>query len=702
MHRPLHRHIVAAIGLLCLLIVTISPAEAQSEQPPSADDQVPTVRLARPTWDTGWFQAEINRILLERLGFAVDGPQTMENEAFYDAVARGDIDLWANGWFPLHGPLLGDDDDVRIVGTQVDDGALQGYFTDLATAEEVGITSLGDLADPEIAARFDTDEDGRADLIGCNLEWACHEIVEHHLTAYELTDTVEQVSGDYSPLMEETVRRFQAGEPVLYYTFTPNWIPAFLEPGEDVAWLQTPFPSLPEPSPDPSVLDSMTLADVPGCADDPCQTGWAPNDIRAVAGASFLDANPQVETLLEQVQIPLADIQRQNARMVDGEGDSTDIARHAEEWVAEHEATVQEWLNLADPDAVPLDQQRGTGPAGTGETWQVAVRTFEPFVTYENRVYGGFSVELTELLAARMGVEVEYYGVNSVAKQIDDVQRGAADLALSGISITADREAGIDFSLPVFDTGLTILVPADQGRGIGDRIRSLAGAIFTTELPWLILAFVLVLLLAAHMIWWLERRDNPDFPELYGRGIWDSFWWSAVTITTVGYGDKAPKGVAGRGFALLWMIAGYFVFASFTASITSSLAVDELQGSIAGPSDLPNHVVATLPNSPAEAYLNGQGIGPVLVGDLPEAYELLDEGEVDAIVFDAPILQFFAAREGSGRFRTVGPVFEDVRYGIAVGDDADRREQINLALLDVIESGVYDQLHDQWFGALAD
>ena len=171
--------------------------------------------------------------------------------------------------------------------------------------------------------------------------------------------------------------------------------------------------------------------------------------------------------------------------------------------------------------------------------------------------------------------------------------------------------------------------------------------------------FGVVVLVSAHMIWWLERNHNTDFA------------------------------------------LGTLVFASFTASIASSLAVNELRSEISGPQDLPGHRVATVTRSAGEAYLSTVGVGSVPVDEIDQAYSLLAEGDVDAIVFDAPVLRFHAAREGQGEVATFGPAFEKVQYSLAVSeDDAEFRELLNLALLDLIESGVYGQLHDRWFGAL--
>ena len=205
---------------------------------------------------------------------------------------------------------------AQRIGFEVRGGALQGYAVDLSTAESAGIETLADLADPDIARRFDLDGDDRADLIGCNVEWACHEIVDHHLTAYDLDTTVEQVSGDYGPLMEAAVDRYRRGEPILFYTFTPNWTGGVLEPGSDVTWLQVPEPSLPDALADQ--LAATAVPGVPGCPADPCLLGFPPSDIRSVASTETLDAEPAVASLLENFTVPLDDISAQNALMFRG------------------------------------------------------------------------------------------------------------------------------------------------------------------------------------------------------------------------------------------------------------------------------------------------------------------------------------------------------------------------------------------------
>jgi len=303
-----------------------------------------TVYMGQASWDTGWFQAQVYKVLLEELGYEVKGPYTLDNLAFHFFTAQGNIDFWVNGWFPLHEKYFDYQQvqgQVRPIGYEVDDGALQGYLIDKATAEEFGITNLGDLRDPELAALFDADGDGIADLIGCNEGWTCDEHINHHLEAYDLEETVNHIQGNYTDLLKEVVARYGNGEPVLFYTWTPNWTVSELVIGEDVMWLSVPFSTSPNSSEVNTEMESIS-----GCLESPCDMGFEVNDIRVVAGYIFLEENPVAAALLKIVEIPLDDIAVQNSLMFDGENSEEDLRRHATEWVEANRVLIDGWLTV--------------------------------------------------------------------------------------------------------------------------------------------------------------------------------------------------------------------------------------------------------------------------------------------------------------------------------------------------------------------
>ncbi|CAH3149578.1 unnamed protein product, partial [Pocillopora meandrina] len=85
-------------------------------------------------------------------------------------------------------------------------------------------------------------------------------------------------------------------------------------------------------------------------------------------------------------------------------------------------------------------------------------------------------------------------------------------------------------------------------------------------------------MLSGIIIWFLDHRANAGhFPDSFWRGVQDGWWWAVVTMTTVGYGDKAPKSSLARVYASLWMIIGILLMSTITAQISSSITADGLR-----------------------------------------------------------------------------------------------------------------------------
>jgi glycine betaine/proline transport system substrate-binding protein len=339
--RPRRLASIAATAI-CTSVVTAPLAVAQ-EMP---GDGV-TVRMARATWDTGWWQAEVYRQLLEELGYEVPLPTTLDNPPFYQSVAFGDVDLWVNGWFPLHNTYEDTfSEGAEIVGYVAQGGALQGYLIDKATADEYGITSVEDMTKDEIQVLFDANGDGLADLVACPPGWGCEEVISHQFEALGWDDDFNAIKAGYSASMADALGRFQNGEPIFFYTWTPNWTVGLLTPGTDVVWLEMGETSLPESQ--ANLADATEVEDLTGCAgEQPCDLGWPANDIRPVANSQFLKENPAVRVLLEQARIPIEDIFSQNAEMNEGADSPEDIEQQASEWIEEHRDDVEAWLDAA-------------------------------------------------------------------------------------------------------------------------------------------------------------------------------------------------------------------------------------------------------------------------------------------------------------------------------------------------------------------
>jgi glycine betaine/proline transport system substrate-binding protein len=326
----------AAIGLAAAALMTTGALAAEK-----MPGEGKTVKMARATWDTGWFQAEIYRQALEKLGYKVAVPTTLDNPPFYQAVGQGDIDLWVNGWFPLHDSYSDAfKDGAEKVGYVAKGGALQGYLIDKKTADKYHITNLADMKKPEIKKLFDSNGDGKADLVACPPGWGCEKKIAEQLDTWKLRDDINPIKAAYSASMADAVGRFKEGKSILFYTWTPNWTVGVLKPGKDVVWIEAPEADA-----------KTTVAGVEGCVADPCKLGWEANDIRPVANKKFLKDNPAVKTLLEKMSIPLKDIFAQNAKMNDGEDKPKDIEKHAADWIKAHQEEFDGWIEAATASA---------------------------------------------------------------------------------------------------------------------------------------------------------------------------------------------------------------------------------------------------------------------------------------------------------------------------------------------------------------
>ena len=304
----------------------------------------------------------------------------------------------------------------------------------------------------------------------------------------------------------------------------------------------------------------------------------------------------------------------------------------------------------------------------------------------------GFSIDLWRNIGETLGVKTQFIEQPTVKTLLETVRSGQADVGIAAISITADRERQFDFSQPMFDAGLQILVRSADG-GSASIWQLLASP---SLLP-LLAALPLLILIPAHIIYFVER-NRPDGlieDKRYIPGIGKAIWWSAGTIGA--QVDEMPKGPLGRFFALVMMFVGVIFVAFFTAALTSALTVQQLQGDIKGPEDLPGKSVATITGSTAADYLRKNRVRVTEVPKIEDAYESLEKGKVQAVVFDSPVLLYYAANGGDGKVQVVGPIFRKEGYGIAVAENSPLRKRINTALLALRESGEYQSLYDKWF-----
>ncbi len=281
------------------------------------------------------FQTLLVNKALAKLGYDVKSSREVDYNVAYTSIASGDATFMAVNWDPLHADqyqAAGGDAKFYRQGNYVE-GAAQGYLIDKKTADKYHITTIDQLKDPQLAKLFDANGDGKADLTGCTPGWGCEAVINHQIEAYGLSKTVEHNQGNYAAIIADTMARFKEGKPILYYTWTPYWVSDVLVPGRDVVWLQVPFSSLPG-------AQKNISTKLPNGAD----YGFPVNNMRIVANKQWAQANPAAAKLFAIMRLPIGDVNAQNLRMHEGQASEADIERHANGWIAAHQAVFDGWV----------------------------------------------------------------------------------------------------------------------------------------------------------------------------------------------------------------------------------------------------------------------------------------------------------------------------------------------------------------------
>ncbi|NEP15405.1 MAG: basic amino acid ABC transporter substrate-binding protein [Leptolyngbya sp. SIO4C1] len=235
------------------------------------------------------------------------------------------------------------------------------------------------------------------------------------------------------------------------------------------------------------------------------------------------------------------------------------------------------------PAAAP--EADGAASSAAGDTWTVGTEpAFPPFESQgDGGELVGFDIDLMEAIGERAGATVEFQSL-PFDGLIPSLQTGAIDAAISGMTITEEREQTVDFSRPYFRAGLAIAVAEDD-----EAIKTLS--------------------------------------DLENKAI-------AVQIGTTGANQAA---------------------------------------------DIPGAEVSTFDSAPL-------------------ALQELSNGNVDAVINDAPVTLDAINSGNIPGVKVVGELLTEEYYGIALPSDSPNIEAINTALDELIEDGTYAEIYEKWFG----
>lgn len=333
-----------------------------------------------------------------------------------------------------------------------------------------------------------------------------------------------------------------------------------------------------------------------------------------------------------------------------------------------------------------------------GRHLNVGVAECPPFVIIEEGEISGLAVYLWEQVGEDLGLSWDYteFPLGSMLEIVSTGdQARLPDVGISCTSVTAEREAVIDFSHSFNETYTAVAV---KETSLGSAIVGFFASPIITKAV-LILLGIAVLIGAA--FWLLENKNNKKLfahHTVLGR-ILEPFIIGLMFVTNGPIRYYRFKSLTGRVLATVLTLISTFFIAAVTAIFASSFTLSAINSEVRTVDDLRSLQVGVLAASTSAAFLDAHRIRYETRTDLDSLILDLDAGRLDAVVSDAAFLQFRINRgQQQGEFEslTVLPYeLEAQNYAFVLEQGSPLREGINRSLLSVrIQRDWHDRLKE--------
>ncbi len=290
--------------------------------------------IGTPNWPSVQATGEIMRVIIEEnLGLEVE-IQTGSNPIIFEAMDKGAMHLHPEVWMPnqqnLHDTFL--EQNGTVVRNENGVSAFQGMCVHQSVADEHQITSIYDLTDPAKAEIFDSDGDGRGEIWIGAPGWASTNIEKIRAKSYGYDQTLELLVMDETLAYANLDNAVEQDQPWVGFCYTPHYLFALHtmhileEPPYDAAqW------NIIQPTDDPAWLEKASAP-----------VAWDTANLHLYYSKSLEDSYPEVASLFASVMLDTDTVGEMTKALV---VDEMELAEFAEQWVADNEDRVLEWLS---------------------------------------------------------------------------------------------------------------------------------------------------------------------------------------------------------------------------------------------------------------------------------------------------------------------------------------------------------------------
>ena len=270
------------------------------------------------------------------------------------------------------------------------------------------------------------------------------------------------------------------------------------------------------------------------------------------------------------------------------------------------------------------------------ETLSVGVTNSPPFIIIEDDEITGLTIDLWNVISDSL--DIDYHFVKTdINDVVTNIYEGEVNISIAPMAISSAHADSTFYTQPFYITSMCVAVENHYESGFVTIVKNLFSLSFLKTIGLLLF----INLCIGTLIWFAERKDNPAFSDKMLNGIVDGFWWSWVTMTTVGYGDKSPLSRNGKILGTIWMLVAILIISGFTATISSELTTKRLQNNVTNIHDLHKMKVGCLEGRNTAIYLDYKHIKHKQYKTFDDAFDAMEKGEINALVDDGATLNYY-------------------------------------------------------------
>lgn len=291
------------------------------------------VVIGVPNWPSVAATANVLKVIIEdNLGLSVE-LQNGTNPIVFEAMDKGSMHAHPEVWMPnqqnLHDTYVKDKGTVVMNPNGV--AAFQGMCLPKAFADAHNIRSIDDLTNPDVAALFDTNGDGKGEIWIGAPGWASTNVEKIRAKSYGYDQTFELTESDETLAYANLDNAIKGNKPWVGFCYTPHYVFVLhdLQVLEEPAYDASKW-TVVQPTDDPAWLEKSDAG-----------VAWDTAYLHLHYAKALDDSHPDVAKLFRNMKLDTDTVSAMTYAVVI---DKKDPAEYAKEWVAANEDAVLSWL----------------------------------------------------------------------------------------------------------------------------------------------------------------------------------------------------------------------------------------------------------------------------------------------------------------------------------------------------------------------